>query len=296
MVHNFRFVCLMTAVWTAVLCMTALSGYAADSIHAADLKKSTYADAPSDKRLAGYMKKIETLENRIAFFADELDWLELKIQHITDSDRHVPKVLKKSADLKKAKIKRLSNQKQRLEKYVQSVPEDVDSGKPTTLYKRTDKEPAGSIGNKNTANAGKEALLNRMNRYDLNQWVQVTEAGTRLKMNTTLPILFPSGSAEIAEEYKTFFKRLARFLETYDVWIMVNGYTDPVPINTEQYPTNFELGAARAANVVHELVKNGMKPSIFRIGSTAEHRFQAAGRSGMKSMERKAEITVIFTG
>lgn len=141
----------------------------------------------------------------------------------------------------------------------------------------------------------KAALVRHIKKENLEDWVRVVENGPCLKLDTTLPILFSTGSAEVADEYKPFFERFARFLDSYDVRVQVNGYTDSDPINTEKYPTNFELGAARAANVVHELVKNGLKPSIFHIGSTAEHRFQAAGRSDMKSMERKAEVTVIFT-
>jgi chemotaxis protein MotB len=115
-------------------------------------------------------------------------------------------------------------------------------------------------------------------------------------MKTTLPILFSSGSATVAREYKLFLKKLAAFLKPYDVKVLVNGYADTVPIKSKKYPSNFELGAARAANIVHQLVRSGLKPAVFKIASPGEYRFAAKEMSKQKSFERRAEVTVIFSG
>jgi flagellar motor protein MotB len=119
---------------------------------------------------------------------------------------------------------------------------------------------------------------------------------TCLRIQTTLPILFTSGSAKVANEYQPFLKRLASFLKPYDVKVLVNGYADTVPINSKQYPSNFELGAARAANIVHQLVNQGLKPSIFKIETTGEYRFAAKEPSQQKSFQRRAQVTVLFSG
>ncbi|MCP3928538.1 MAG: OmpA family protein, partial [Bacteroidetes bacterium] len=120
------------------------------------------------------------------------------------------------------------------------------------------------------------------------------DSGECLKLKTTLPILFPIGSAEIANEYKSFFMRFANLLKAYEVQIIVQGYADIDPIHTKKYPSNFELGAIRAANVVHELIKNGLKPSIFKINSPGKYRFSASGEPTQKALERRAEVTVVF--
>ncbi len=78
--------------------------------------------------------------------------------------------------------------------------------------------------------------------------------------------------------------------------ILVNGYADTVPIKNKKYPSNFELGATRAANIVHHLVGHGLKPSIFKIESTGKYRFASKGMSKQKTLERRAEVTVIFSG
>jgi len=100
----------------------------------------------------------------------------------------------------------------------------------------------------------------------------------------------------VSKEYQSFFKKLASFLKPYDVKVLVNGYADTFPIRTKQYPSNFELGAARAANIIHALVKQGLKPSIFKIETTGEYRFAAKEPSKQKSFQRRAQVTVIFSG
>jgi chemotaxis protein MotB len=139
-------------------------------------------------------------------------------------------------------------------------------------------------------------LYLEIQKAGLSDWIEITDSGTCLRLKTTLPILFPIGSAEIAKEYKSFFMRFANLLKAYEVQIMVHGYADIDPINTSKYPSNFELGAIRAANVVHELVKNGLKPSIFKINSPGKYRFSASGEPTQKALERRAEVTVIFVG
>ena len=90
--------------------------------------------------------------------------------------------------------------------------------------------------------------------------------------------------------------RIAKLLKVYDVKIMVKGYADIDPIHTKKYPSNFELGAVRAANVVHELIKNGLKPSIFQINSSGKYRFSANRELKQKALERRAEVTIVFIG
>ena len=140
----------------------------------------------------------------------------------------------------------------------------------------------------------KKQLYYEIQQAGLTDWIEMTDSGACLRLKTTLPILFPIGSAEIAKEYKPFFTKFANLLKAYEVQIMVEGYADIDPINNKKYPSNFELGAIRAANVVHELVKNGLKPSIFKINSPGKYRFTASGEPTQKALERRAEVIVVF--
>jgi chemotaxis protein MotB len=54
--------------------------------------------------------------------------------------------------------------------------------------------------------------------------------------------------------------------------IQVEGFTDDVPIKTAVFPSNWELSAARAASVVHLLMKSGVRPERMTAIGYGEYR------------------------
>jgi len=79
-------------------------------------------------------------------------------------------------------------------------------------------------------------------------------------------VLFAKGEATINPEGKEDIKKLGEaLLELQDQipgevnWVLrVDGHTDADPISTEQFPSNWELSAARAIAVVRHLVAEGV--------------------------------------
>jgi chemotaxis protein MotB len=71
----------------------------------------------------------------------------------------------------------------------------------------------------------------------------------------TIPdqLLFNSGEAAIRQEALPFLKGLAGAMLELDRYVRVEGHTDNVPIRTAQFPSNWELSAARAVIVVRVL-------------------------------------------
>ena len=63
-------------------------------------------------------------------------------------------------------------------------------------------------------------------------------------------VLFQSGAAMVRPEAVAFLKALADVLIEMDRQVRVLGHTDNVPIRTAQFPSNWELSAARAVMVV----------------------------------------------
>lgn len=84
-----------------------------------------------------------------------------------------------------------------------------------------------------------------------NLWVAL-ELGAKL--------VYPEGGGLPAITSDPVFERVARILNQYDNPIHVEGYTDNQFISTDEYPSNWELSAARAAGVVRILELNGVKP------------------------------------
>jgi len=72
--------------------------------------------------------------------------------------------------------------------------------------------------------------------------------------------LFPSGSALPEIEADVLLGDIAELLRPLGNPLHVEGFTDNRPIDTDQYPSNWELSAARAAAVVRILALNGLAP------------------------------------
>jgi len=79
-------------------------------------------------------------------------------------------------------------------------------------------------------------------------------------------VLFPSGQAEMSPEglaamdqLATAIVELERQIPSEIDWaLQVDGHTDIQPINTPQFPSNWELSTARAISVVRYLVQRGV--------------------------------------
>ena len=91
---------------------------------------------------------------------------------------------------------------------------------------------------------------------------QVEVAGNDLWFSIELrsSLLFESGSAYPAIEADRILAQIAQRLLGLPNPIHVEGFTDNAPIDTDQFPSNWELSAARAAAVVRLLAMNGVEP------------------------------------
>lgn len=84
------------------------------------------------------------------------------------------------------------------------------------------------------------------------------ETWIEIELNSSL--LFPSGDALPNDAAFEIVGQVARILSRYENPIQVEGFTDNQPINTKQYPTNWELSSARAASVVRMMAMEGVHP------------------------------------
>lgn len=85
-----------------------------------------------------------------------------------------------------------------------------------------------------------------------------TERGVEVSIDSRL--LFATGRVRVQPAYRPVLTQLAGVLGETDHRIEVEGFTDDRPIETERFPSNWELSAARAAAVVRELTAGGVPP------------------------------------
>lgn len=100
----------------------------------------------------------------------------------------------------------------------------------------------------------KDQLNKYINENKLGGKVSVHEETRGLVVSLQEPLLFTSGSAVIADEYKGVLAKIGTALKGFPNLIRVEGHTDNVPIKTSVFPSNWELSTARATNVVRFLI------------------------------------------
>ncbi|MGB3621835.1 flagellar motor protein MotD [Ketobacter sp. MCCC 1A13808] len=95
-----------------------------------------------------------------------------------------------------------------------------------------------------------DQLATSLQQQIANNDVEIRSNDEWIEVNIRASVLYPSGSASLSAEAETVLEKIADILKGQKNPIHVEGYTDNVPIETAQYPSNWELSAARAASVV----------------------------------------------
>ena len=115
-------------------------------------------------------------------------------------------------------------------------------------------------------------------------------------------IFFKSGSALVEKKGVEKIIEIASLLEgitnkipnNIDWLIQVEGHTDNVPISNKEYPSNWELSAARAISVAKIMIKNGIEP--FRINVAGYGQFKPLVENNtIQNRERNRRIELKLT-
>jgi flagellar motor protein MotB len=259
--------------------------------------------------LIHYQARVTFITEQVQQIQSDMDWLALKIRRMEDFDRFVPQRMHDSIAFKQSKIASLEKLKKRYqdlippleklqisaEKFPRSDAFEKRGETPAAAYSLfPDKTAPGKTATPSNHFQFQKNLEKQMAAEGLDSWLELVPHTTPVRMETRLPILFASASADIPKGYDPFLKNLAGLVKGYDVRIVVDGYADTDPIDTAAYPSNFELGAARAAAVVRALAGYGIRPQVCKIGSTGQYRFDAKKQTEWKNLQRHATIAVFF--
>ncbi|WP_053960224.1 flagellar motor protein MotB [Sulfobacillus thermosulfidooxidans] len=165
------------------------------------------------------------------------------------------------------------------------------------------KSPGPSIINGLSGTHAELASLNRLedelqqkiNQAHLSSSVSVTsnERGVEVSLNASL--LFAPGSAKVSPQAASLLLQLGNILKTVPNDIEVAGYTDSTPIRTVKYPSNWQLSAARAANVVYILAHvPGINPSRLSIAAFGHYHPIATNKTPQgRQLNRRVNILIL---
>jgi len=107
-------------------------------------------------------------------------------------------------------------------------------------------------------------------------------------------LLFELGRAAINPRGVSLLARVGAVLKTIDRPLRVEGHTDDLPINTRQYPSNWELSTARAVNVVkYFIAEQTIDPQrLSAVGYGAAKPRTTNATPGQRARNRRVEIVL----
>jgi chemotaxis protein MotB len=108
-------------------------------------------------------------------------------------------------------------------------------------------------------------------------------------------IAFNVGEADLLPDFQPTLKQIAEFISSQEGYnVTLAGHTDDTPINTTQFPSNWELSAIRAVNVAKFMILNGVNPhQISTEGYSAYRPVQPNTTDQNRHANRRVEITLI---
>jgi chemotaxis protein MotB len=144
-----------------------------------------------------------------------------------------------------------------------------------------------------------KAIQNQLNAYlkqkglDAKISVDLEERGLVISLQDT--VLFDSGSAELTPGAKGIINSIGQMLKPVPNYLRIEGHTDNVPIHNSDYPSNWELSAARATNVVQQLIsESGLPPSRLSATGYGEYRPRVSNDTTKnRQMNRRVDILIL---
>lgn len=108
--------------------------------------------------------------------------------------------------------------------------------------------------------------------------------------------LFAPASAAVKADARKLADAIAQMLEPYnDYEVLVTGHTDNKPINTVEFPSNWELSSKRAINFMKILLENkAFDPKLFGTTGYGEYRpVDTNDTDAGRSRNRRVEVSIL---
>jgi chemotaxis protein MotB len=231
--------------------------------------------------------RVENLQSSVAQTEAELEQEEL----LSESQR--------------AMILRLSNQIAALQNQLRQITAALRLQEEATAEKEAELEAVGR--RLNTLLAERVNQLERYQSEFFGRLREIQEDNENIRIvgdRFLLPseLLFASGSASLGQGGQQELDKLARVLLDVVVaipddidWILrIDGHTDRIPINTAEFPSNWELSTARAVSVVRYLASQGVPQQRMAAAGFGEF-FPVAEGNSPEVLQQNRRIEVKLT-
>jgi chemotaxis protein MotB len=127
------------------------------------------------------------------------------------------------------------------------------------------------------------------------EMIRIERTPSWVEVEIKADILFPSGSAEIEASAMAVLDRIAAILAERPYPIRIEGHTDTRPIKTAQFPSNWELSAARAARIVRLFEGHGIVPGRMVVAGLGENQ-PLSDNASEEGRNRNRRVTIVILG
>lgn len=164
---------------------------------------------------------------------------------------------------------------------LESELKDVSEVKPSASEAGTDSNMIDLINQLPPSASGEEALRNKalieklehsVEEYGLSSHVHIAQSEFNTRLEIQSRVLFDSGDAYLTRSGEAVLDKLLPLVRDTKANIIVEGHTDNLPISTAKYPSNWNLAAARATEVLDFFVSEGLNKDRFRAVSYGDTR------------------------
>lgn len=101
-----------------------------------------------------------------------------------------------------------------------------------------------------------ESLVEALESEILSNSLSVSYDADKVVVRFSDASTFTSGSERLMDDMFPILEKIETVLAQCQGDIIVSGYTDNLPVNSKRFRSNWDLSAARAVSVVHQLVFN----------------------------------------
>jgi chemotaxis protein MotB len=122
----------------------------------------------------------------------------------------------------------------------------------------------------------------------------LTEDGLLVRIKETA--LFESGRADLLPTASGYATAVAAMLVNLPQKVVISGHTDNVPINTAEFPTNWDLSSQRAVNFLKYMLahENKLQPVRFSAVGHGEYKPAAANTTPEgRAQNRRVEVLIV---
>ncbi len=128
----------------------------------------------------------------------------------------------------------------------------------------------------------------------MEEQTQVQVGSNSVRIRITGHIMFGAGQAEVKPGAYELLEGIAEAMNNYGYYLIIEGHTDSVPINTTQFPSNWELSSARASAVVRFLINRGIDTQrLSGIGHASNYPIDT--NDTYEGREKNRRVEFIFT-